>query len=92
MLEEMFSTFAVVGSKYIFPASLTLFGNENSDSKTLVLRAVEKNYPYLIEKYQRFFANSDSMPKYYQEAFGKKTRELSEKYGIRNSIIESKFL
>lgn len=86
-LEEMFATFGTIGAKYIFPASLTLFGNGISDSKTLVLRAVEKHYPHLLEKYQRFFSASNSMPAYYNEAFNKKTRELSEKYGMRNRII-----
>jgi DNA repair photolyase len=86
-LEEMFSTFSHMGAKYIFPASLTLFGNDNSDSKTLVLRAVEKYYPHLLEKYIKFFSSSNSMPAYYNNAFYKKTRELSAKYGIRNSII-----
>jgi DNA repair photolyase len=86
-LEEMFGTFKETGVHYIFPATITLFGNGASDSKTLVLRAVAKHYPHLAEKYERFFARSTQMPKYYQEAFYKKTRELSGKYNLKNSII-----
>ena len=87
-LEKMFSAFKETRVKYIFPASITLFGNGTADSKTLVLRAVGKHYPHLLEKYERFFSASDQMPAYYSAAFKKKMKELSEKYGLRNSIIE----
>ncbi len=87
-MELIFKTFADCGINYIFPATLTLFGNGPSDSKTLVLRAVEKYYPHLLEKYQKFFSgNSVETPAYYQEAFYRKTKELSEKYQLKNSII-----
>jgi len=85
-LEEMFSTFKSVGVRYIFPASITLFGSGTADSKTLVLRAVEKHYPHLLEKYKRIFSASDQMPFYYKDAFNKKMNELSGKYGLRNEI------
>lgn len=75
-LEKMFGTFKEAGVKYIFPASITLFGNGTADSKTLVLRAVEKHYPHLIEKYKRFFSGSDQMPAYYTIAFNNKMKEL----------------
>ena len=86
-LELMFSTFKQIGIHYIFPATITLFGNEPSDSKTLVLRAVEKHYPHLLEKYKKFFEYSPEMPAYYKNAFYKKTKQLSEEHGLRNSII-----
>ena len=86
-LEKMFQTFSKAGVKYIFPASITLFGNENADSKTLVFRAVEKHYPHLLEKYKKFFQNGYSMPDYYRQAFGEKMKELLLKYDLKNSII-----
>ncbi len=88
-LEKMFSTFAAIGVKYIFPASITLFGNGTSDSKTLVMRAVKKYYPHLLEKYEKFFSSSDQMPAYYKNAFGKKMSELSRKYNLKNEIGQS---
>jgi DNA repair photolyase len=91
-LELMFSTFKEAGAHYSFPATIHLFGNDVSDSKTLVLRAVEKFYPHLSQKYHSFFGNSNEMPKYYREAFYKKMRELSEQYGLRNSIIRENSL
>lgn len=87
-LEKMFQAFSSLQIKYIFSATITLFGSEPSDSKTLMLSAVEKHYPHLLPKYQKFFAGSNTeMPKYYRDAFYKKTKELSEKYGLVNSIV-----
>ncbi len=86
-LEELFSTFNKAGCHYVLPATLTLFGDGPSDSKTLVLKAVEKHYPALLEKYQQFFSGSNQMPAYYQQAFSKKMKELSEKYGLKMSIL-----
>ncbi len=87
-LELIFSTFAEMNVNYIFPATLTLFGDGTSDSKTLVLRAIQKHYPHLLEKYQKFFASSTQMPSYYSNAFYKKTKELSEKYNLKNRIAD----
>ena len=86
-LDIMFSTFKEFGAKYIFPASITLFGNGNADSKTLMLRAIQKHYPHLIEKYERFFTASDKMPAYYSIAFNKKMKELMGKYGLQNGFL-----
>ncbi|HYD20035.1 MAG TPA: radical SAM protein [Flavipsychrobacter sp.] len=86
-LEEMFGAFREAGAKYVFPATITLFGNDTVDSKTLVLRAVARHYPLLLEKYERLFSHSTDMPGYYRQAFYKKAAELSEKYQLRNSII-----
>lgn len=86
-LELMFRTFKELGVHYIFPATVHLFGNGPSDSKSLVMRAVEKYYPHLMPKYHSFFDQSNEMPAYYREAFYKKMREMSEEYGLRNRII-----
>lgn len=86
-LELFFKTFKEAGAHYLFPATITLFGTDRADSKTLVLRAVEKHYPQLTEKYLRFFSNSDQMPQYYQKAFYGKVKELGEKYRLKDRII-----
>nr|WP_217277410.1 radical SAM protein [Pedobacter foliorum] len=86
-LENMFQLFEKTHIDYIFPATLTLYGSEPSDSKTLVLRAVEKHYPHLLEKYRKFFANGSQMPLYYRLAFAKKMEALCQKYQLRNSLL-----
>lgn len=86
-LESMFSSFKEAGAQYVFPATITLFGNGPSDSKTLVFRAVEKYYPHLLEKYQRLFDGRSGLPTYYNAAFGKKVAELSTKYGLPGRLL-----
>jgi DNA repair photolyase len=88
-LERMFTEFKSVGIKYIFCASLTLFGNERADSKTMVFKAIEKHYPHLLEKYHKFFLKSDHMPAYYTKALALKIDELCRRFGIENGIINS---
>ncbi len=85
-LEKMFGTFRQAGAKYIFPATLTLFGNLASDSKTMMIRAVEKHFPHLTEKYLRFFSSSNQMPAWYQSAFYEKTNQLAAKYHLPTHI------
>ena len=86
-LQHLFNTFSEAKVKYIFPATLTLFGDGTADSKTLVLRAVEKHFPHLLEKYDRFFQNSQEMPAYYREAFYKKMKELCLQYELKDRIF-----
>ena len=86
-LEKMFGIFKATGVRYIFPASLTLFGTGPSDSKTLALRAVQKHYAHLLEKYKKFFSGSDQMPQFYTGAFQKKMETMCREYGLKNSIL-----
>ncbi|HTF05281.1 MAG TPA: radical SAM protein [Bacteroidia bacterium] len=71
-LDAMFTAFKNAGSHYVMPATITLFGNGTSDSKTLVFRAIDKHYPHLSEKYRKLFANGSELPRFYNEAFGRK--------------------
>jgi len=87
-LHTLFSTFSALKVRYVMPAGITLFGNAPSDSRTLMLRAVEKHYPQLLDKYRRFFGTETEMPAYYKQAFHKKMLELSAQYGLRNRIIQ----
>lgn len=86
-LELLFSTFKKQAVKYVMPSTITLFGSEQADSKTLVLRAIKKNYPHLEQKYLNYFKSGSEMPEFYQKAFYKKMQELSETYSIPNRII-----
>jgi DNA repair photolyase len=87
-LNHMFSTFEATGAKYIFPATLTLFGEGPADSKTLVFRAIEKHYPHLTEKYRKLFADGGQLPRWYRDAFYAKVKSLSEAHGLKNTILE----
>ncbi|MFM7857610.1 MAG: radical SAM protein [Flammeovirgaceae bacterium] len=85
-LYEAYELFQLAKVKYVYGAGLTLFGTENSSSRMLVFRAIEKHYPHLIEKYQRLFGQSDYLPPYYHQAFVKKLKQLSHDFGIPQLI------
>lgn len=86
-LEVAFSTFQSLQVDYIFPATITLFGNGKADSKTLMLNAIRKHYPQLEKKYHTFFAHSTEMPAYYRKAFARKMQELCEAYQLNTDIL-----
>ncbi len=86
-LHLAFATFSEIGVDYILPATITLFGEERMHSKVLMLNAIRKHYPELMDKYQQFFANSNEMPHYYRSAFRKKMEELCSEYTLENSIL-----
>lgn len=88
-LELIFSTMKEKKVAYVLPATITLFGNGKADSKVLMLNAVKKHYPHLLEKYDRFFQNTSEMPQYYRDAFYKKMTELCDQYQLKNSILEA---
>ena len=86
-LNSMFSTFKQADASYVMPATITLWGNGKSDSKTLMMKAIAKHFPELVPKYEKFFSHSDQMPRYYQDAFNKKMKELSKEYELPDRII-----
>ncbi len=88
-LEHMMKTFQALQVNYVYPATLTLFGEGPADSKTLMLKAVRKHYPELVEKYKRFFSRNTEMPAYYRKAFDMKMKELLLKYQLPGHILES---
>lgn len=86
-LHQTFSLFKGIGVHYILPATITLFGSGKADSKTLVLNAINKHYPELRKKYDKFLFSKGQMLAYYQNAFRQKMNELCEEYQLNNSII-----
>lgn len=86
-LEHMFKSFKESGADYCMPADLTLFGEEPSNSKTLVLGAIQKFYPHLLDKYHNYFQHRTEMPPHYRKAFYLKMEELGLKHELRNRIL-----
>ena len=86
-LELFYKTFKALHVDYIMPATLMLFGSGKADSKTLVLGAIKKHYPDLMERYAKFFTTADGVPAYYRKAFGLKMKELQSRYGLSDRIV-----
>lgn len=87
-LHLFYQTFKELKADYLMPATITLFGDDKADSKTLVLNAIKKHYPELQEKYEKLFKNSSELPYYYRKAFYEKMKELGREYGIKDRIVK----
>ncbi|UBM59423.1 radical SAM protein [Marinilongibacter aquaticus] len=87
-LTHFFRSFSTLQARYVLPATLTLFGSDKADSKTLVLEIIKRHYPELLSKYEKWFAHSSQMPSFYRKAFAEKMKELSEEYNLPNRIYD----
>jgi DNA repair photolyase len=86
-LESFYSTFAKAGAKYVFPASLTLFGDSSSSGKTLTLRAIEKHFPALTDQYRKLFSNGHQVDRNYHTALNGRISLIKNKYNIPDRIL-----
>jgi DNA repair photolyase len=73
-------------ANYILIAGLTLFGNDERDSKQLVFKFLKNNYPELLEKYEKMYGTVHYAAWQYQQQLKKRADAICEKYKIRNSI------
>ena len=87
-LDLMFQNFQQLGVRYIFPASLTLFGDGMYDGKTLMLTAIQKHYPALAERYKKLFSYGYSPPSWYRSALQKKFERMMQKYQLKNTLAQ----
>jgi len=85
-IEKIVAAAKQYGANYILIAGLTLFGNDERDSKQLVFRFLENNYPDLLEKYEKMYGSVYYPSWQYQQQLKKRAYDLCKKYGIRNSI------
>ena len=82
-LENFYSTFSESGAKYIFPASITLFG----DGKALTFRAIEKHFPGLIDQYRKLFDSGYQIDRNYERSFNNRVSAIKNKYNIPGRIL-----
>ncbi len=85
-LERIVAAAKQYGANYILIAGLTLFGNDERDSKQLVFRFLRNHYPHLIEKYEAMYGSVYYSSWQYQQQLKKRADALCEKYKIKNSI------
>ena len=87
--EEMEKLVAVAkeyGAHFILIAGLTLFGDDERDSKQLIFKFLRNNYPELLEKYQKMYEGTYYSPWQYQQDLKKRADALCLKHKIKNSI------
>lgn len=76
------------GGDFILSSGMTLFGHDNNDSRVKYYNAIEKYFPEVLDRTKTLFDNSDYPPSNYQRSIYKLTRDICQKYNIRNSIID----
>ena len=86
-LEKIISAAKEFGAHYILIAGLTLFGNDERDSKQLVFKFLRNSHPDLLEKYELMYAGTHYSSWKYQQELRNKADALCKKYEIRNTII-----
>lgn len=85
-LEKIIAVAKQYGAHYILVAGLTLFGDEERDSKQLYFKFLGNNYPGLLEKYKELYGSVHYPSWQYQQQLRKSADSLCEKYKIKNSI------
>ena len=85
-LERIVAAAKQYGANYILIAGLTLFGNDERDSKQLVFKFLRNHYPHLIEKYEAMYGSVYYSSWQYQQQLKKRVDAICAKYKIRNSI------
>ena len=86
-LERIIAAAKQYGASYILTSGMTLFGNEERDSKQLYFRFLRNNYPHLLEKYEMMYGSVHYPSWKYQNDLKSRTELLSKKYQIRNNIL-----
>lgn len=86
-LEKIISAAKDHNSDYILAGSLTLFGNNPADSKTLYYKFLQRKFPHLIAQYDRLYGSNFYPPFRYQEKLKVRVKKLSSEYNIRTGIL-----
>lgn len=87
-LEKMIASAKQYGADFIFIAGLTLFGNDERDSKQLIFKLIRNHYPHLIKKYEEMYRSVDYPLWQYQQQLKRRANALCEKYNIKNGIAD----
>ena len=85
-IERIVAAAKQYGANYILLAGLTLFGNDERDSKQLVFKFLRNHYPHLIEKYEKMYGSVYYSSWQYQQQLKKRADAICAKYKIKNSI------
>jgi len=86
-LEKIIAAATNAGADYILAGSLTLFGNDKADSKTLYYKFLERYNLDLIPYYDELYNGNTYTPWSYQAALKEKAGRLCKKYNLRTSIL-----
>ena len=86
-LDNFYETFSTAGANYVLPASLTLFGESASSSKTLTLRRIEKFFPEKVSTYKEVFRYGFKPAAKYISDLNNRIRLARAKHPLNDRII-----
>jgi DNA repair photolyase len=86
-IEKIVSAAKQNGAYYVLTAGLTLFGDDERDSKQLVFKFLRTNYTELLEKYEKMYGTLHYPSWQYQQELKKRSDAICEKHKIKNSIL-----
>jgi DNA repair photolyase len=86
-LEKVVAAAKEYAADYILTSGMTLFGNDERDSKQLYYKFLRNQHPHLLEKYENMYGSVYYPSWKYQDDLKRRTKLLCEKYNIRNSIL-----
>jgi DNA repair photolyase len=75
------------GLDYLLAGSLTLFGDQEADSKTLVLKIMERYYPDLSPDYHLQFSRRNGVTVRYQKKLDTSIKQLCSTAGLKYGIM-----
>ena len=86
-LEKIIVAAKEFGANYILTSGMTLFGDDERDSKQLYFKFLRNNYPELLEKYEAMYGSVYYPSWKYQNDLKSRTDLFCKKYSISNSIL-----
>jgi DNA repair photolyase len=87
-LEKIISAAKQYEADYILVGGLTLFGNNEADSKQLYLNFLKRYNPSLISKYEKLYGANYFPSVHYLNDLKLKAEKICKKYKIRTSILD----
>ncbi len=88
-IDKMLDKFLDSGCDYVFGGGLTLFGEDDNDSKTKYYKILKEHFPDLVKPTEDIFKNKEYPIGSYQNKIYKRLSDISKKQGIRNHILKS---
>lgn len=85
-LEKMIAAAKQYGANYILAGGLTLFGQDERDSRQLYFKFLRTAYPELLEKYEKMYGSVYYPSWQYQQELKKRSDTLCKKYQIKNRV------
>jgi DNA repair photolyase len=86
-LDEMVKTAKEYGGDFVFVGTLTLFGENTVECKTLYYKFLKRYYPEFEPKYKSLYKIFFIPSKEYQRKLGEKLIKICKKFKIRYRII-----